>query len=405
MTIIRHCRYMQDKVPYRELEDRMNRFRARMDYAQPGWELAAIVGKIPLYYFTGTMQDGLLLIPNGSEPVFWVRQSYERAENESLFPDIRKMKSYRDVAAGMGNLPSSVYLETDMMTLSQLGRLQKYLPFTEIKAVDEQVGAVRAVKSPYELSLMEHAGRIHRHVLEDRVPGMLEEGMCEVSLTCDLYSLMVKEGHQGIIRFGMFNEMLLGQIGFGTSSISPTCVNTPGGISGMHPSTPLMGCRDRKLRNGDLVVIDIGCGYHGYQTDKTMTYMFGSPIPEDAILVHNRCLEIQDRIAAMLQPGAIPEEIYRSVMADLPLCFLDNFMGFGNHAVKFLGHGIGLWIDEMPVIAEGFTEPLQEGMVFAVEPKKGIPGVGLVGIENTFVVARGGGRCITGDSRGLIPVY
>jgi Xaa-Pro aminopeptidase len=396
---------MQDKVPFRELEDRMTRFRARMDYACPGWELATIVGKIPLYYFTGTMQDGLLLIPGGGEPVFWVRQSYELAENESLFPDIRKMKSYRDVASGMGDLPSSVYLETDLVTVAQLQRLQKYLPFTDIKGVDEQVGAVRAKKSPYELSLMEHAGRIHRHVLEDCVPGMLEEGMSEVSLTCDLYSLMVEEGHQGIVRFGMFNEMLLGQIGFGTSSISPTCVNTPGGLYGMHPSTPLMGCRERILRKSDLVVIDIGCGYQGYQTDKTLSYMFGSSIPEDAIQVHDRCRDIQHQIAAMLRPGAIPQEIYRSVMADLEPGFLTNFMGFGNHTVKFLGHGIGLWIDEMPVIAEGFTEPLQEGMVFAIEPKKGIPGVGLVGIENTFVVTPGGGKSITGDSPGLIPVY
>ena len=45
-------------------------------------------------------------------------------------------------------------------------------------------------------------------------------------------------------------------------------------------------------------------------------------------------------------------------------------MGYGRHTVKFLGHGIGLWIDEIPVIAKGFDEPLQEGMVFAIEPKK-----------------------------------
>jgi len=155
------------KVPLTELEDRLNRFRARMDSARPGWELAAIVGKIPLYYFTGTMQDGLLLIPLDGEAVFWVRQSFERAQDESLFPDIRPMRSYRDVAAGMGSLPSTVYLETDTTPIAQLQRLQKYLPFTDVQSVDEQVGAVRAVKSRYELSLMEHAGKIHRHVLED----------------------------------------------------------------------------------------------------------------------------------------------------------------------------------------------------------------------------------------------
>jgi Xaa-Pro aminopeptidase len=99
------------KVPFTELEDRIKRFRIRMDRSSPGWDLAAITAKIPLYYFTGTMQDGLLLIPQDGEPVFWVRQSFERAQDESLFPHLRKMKSYQDVAVGMGILPSTVYLK------------------------------------------------------------------------------------------------------------------------------------------------------------------------------------------------------------------------------------------------------------------------------------------------------
>jgi len=393
------------KVPLTELEDRLKRFRARMDRTRPGWELAAIVSKIPLYYFTGTMQDGLLLIPQDGDAVFWIRQSFERAQDESLFLHLRKMKSYRDVMAGMGSLPSTVYLETDMMPIAQLQRLQKYLPFTDVKAVDSEVSAVRAVKSPYELALMERAGKIHRYVLEDCVPGMLAEGIDEVTFGCDLYSVMVKEGHQGIIRFGRFNEMLLGQIGFGTSSISPICVDTPGGVSGMHPSVPQMGCRERKLKKGDLVVIDIGCGCNGYQTDKTLSYMFGRPIPDAAIQEHFRCVEIQDTLASMLKPGVIPQEIYRTIMTGLEPSFLTNFMGFGDRRAKFLGHGIGLWIDETPVIAEGFNEPLEEGMVFALEPKKGIAEVGLVGIENTFVVTPQGGRSITGKSKGLVEVY
>jgi Xaa-Pro aminopeptidase len=393
------------KVPITELTGRLKRFLARMDKTQPGWELAIITGKIPLYYFTGTMQDGLLLIPHDGDAVFWVRQSYERAVDESFFPDLRRMRSYRDVTDGVGNIPREVYLETDLTTVTQLKRMQKHMPFTDVKAVDSEVSAVRAVKSPYELALMERAGQIHRFVLEDCVPGMLAEGIDEVTFGCDLYSVMVKEGHQGIIRFGRFNEMLLGQIGFGTSSISPMCVDTPGGVSGMHPSVPQMGCRERKLKKGDLVVIDIGCGYNGYQTDKTLSYMFGRPVPDAAIQEHFRCVEIQDTMASMLTPGAIPQEIYRTIMTGLEPSFLTNFMGFGDHRVKFLGHGIGLWIDEIPVIAEGFNEPLEEGMVFALEPKKGIPDVGLVGIENTFVVTPKGGRPLTGKSRGLVEVY
>jgi Xaa-Pro aminopeptidase len=83
----------------------------------------------------------------------------------------------------------------------------------------------------------------------------------------------------------------------------------------------------------------------------------------------------------------------------------DNFMGYKNRKVKFLGHGIGLHIDEYPVIAEGYNEPLELGMAIAVEPKIGIEGIGMVGIENTFLVSEKGGRSITGDNPGLIGVY
>ncbi|HWQ44777.1 MAG TPA: M24 family metallopeptidase, partial [Methanosarcina barkeri] len=140
-------------------------------------------------------------------------------------------------------------------------------------------------------------------------------------------------------------------------------------------------------------------------TDKTTTYMFGASLPQYAIDAHNKCVAIQNEAASMLKSGAIPSEIYNSIMNKLDSEFLQNFMGFGNRKVKFLGHGVGLLIDELPVIAEGFDEPLQEGMVFALEPKKGIENIGMVGIENTFIVTAEGGECITGDNPGLIPVF
>jgi Xaa-Pro aminopeptidase len=106
----------------------------------------------------------------------------------------------------------------------------------------------------------------------------------------------------------------------------------------------------------------------------------------------------------MLKPGSVPSEIYVDIMSGLKPEFIENFMGFGKRTVKFLGHGIGLTIDEIPVIAKGFDEPLQEGIVLALEPKKGIIGIGMVGIENTFLVTPKGGRCITGDHPGLMLV-
>lgn len=393
------------KVPFTELTTRLFRFRGQMDKDCPDWEMVIIFGKVNQYYFTGTMQEGMLLIPRNNEAVYWVRKSYDRAITESHFPTIKPMASFKDAAAETANIPQTVYLETELLPLALYQRLQKHFPFSAFKPADLQIGKVRAVKSPYELSLMELSGKIHQQVLEVRVPQLLKEGISEVEFAAALNSALLEEGHQGIVRFSMFDtEVILGHIAFGESSIYPTCFNGPGGNYGMCPAVPVLGSRNRKLSEGDLVFIDIGCGVNGYHTDKTLTYVFKGELPQKAIDIHQRCLNIQERIAAQLKPGAIPSEIYNNIMGNLDADFLQNFMGFGKHQVKFLGHGIGLTIDEIPVIANGFDDPLEEGVVFAVEPKKGIEGIGMVGIENTFIVEPAGGRCITGTHKGLMRV-
>jgi len=397
---------MQIRVPIKELNSRIERFRKQMDRDHPTWQITAVFSKINLYYFTGTMQEGVLFIPRFEEAVFWVRRSYERAAEESLFPVIKPMESYRDAAVTMKNLPDTVYLEKEIVPIAMLQRFQKYFPFSVIESADLQIGKVRSVKSGYELALMEESGKIHQRVTEELVPGLLTEGMSEMEFFTELYSLLIHQGHHGVARFGMFDtESILGQIAFGESSIYPTSFNGPGGNYGMSPAVPIHGSRNRKLRKGDLVFVDTGCGVEGYHTDKTMTYMFGKSLPDEAIQIHLQCVEIQNKIAAMLRPGAIPSVIYNEILNELTPAFLENFMGFGTRKVKFLGHGIGLTIDELPVIANGFDEPIREGMVFAVEPKKGIPHIGMVGIENTFVVTPQGGRNITGDHPGLLKVY
>jgi Xaa-Pro aminopeptidase len=396
---------MQMKVPPSELDNRLKRFRLLMEDRHPGWELTIIFSKLNLFYFTGTMQDGMLLIPRNGEACLWVRRSFERAEDESRFPRIRQMRSYRDAAVTLSVIPKTVYLETEQVPLALYQRIQKHFPFREVKAIDQEILQVRSIKSPFELGLMERAGTIHRRVLEDLAPEILKEGMNEAEFTGELYSLMVREGHQGIVRFGMFeSEIILGLIGFGESSIRPTYLDSPGGNAGMSPAVPLLGSRKRRLHNGDLVFVDIGCGFNGYHTDKTMTYVYGRALPDEAVAIHHTCVEIQDTIIPLLKPGSIPSQIYETVMTSLEPAFLENFMGYGKRNVQFLGHGIGLEIAENPVIAKGFDNPLEEGMVIAIEPKKGITGIGMVGIENTFIVTSGGGRSITGHHPGLMPI-
>ena len=315
------------------------------------------------------------------------------------------MKSFCDAAREMRHIPSVVYLETDIVPLGLFQRFSKYFPFSSFKSLDLQSGKVRSVKSSYELSFMKQSGIIHQYVFEKLIPDMFYEGMNEAELSGELFSTLLKEGHHGVARFGGFGiEMILGQLGFGESSLYPTAFDGPGGTVGLCNAVPVLGNRKRKLKRGDLVFIDTACGVEGYHTDKTMTYMWKEELPDDAKKAHYKCVQIEKEAASMLKPGITPEEIYTTITENLNPDFLENFMGYGERRVSFLGHGIGLLIDEIPVIARGFNEPLEEGMVIALEPKKGIKGVGMVGIEDTFIVTPGGGKKITGENEGLLLV-
>ncbi len=396
---------MFKQVPVTELNARLARFISIMNANSPQWEMAIIFNKINLYYFTGSMQEGMLIVPREGEPALWVRRSYERAVSESLFARIRPMESFRDAAATYSVMPRQVHLETEFIPIAFLKRLQKHFPFQEALSLDSQIAYTRSVKSAYELNLIRKSGKLHRIVLEEKVPELLREGMSEVDLAGALYEQMLQLGHHGVARFGMFDtEIGIGHIAFGESSLYPTSFNGPGGNYGMSPAVPHIGNRNRKLKKGDLVFVDIGFGVDGYHTDKTLNYIFGGKPNQEVQEEHNRCVDIQNRLASQLKPGVIPSVLYEETMNSLTPGFLKNFMGFGNRQVKFLGHGVGLIIDEVPVIAKAFDAPFEENMVMALEPKKGIEKVGVVGIENTFIVTPQGGECVTGHSRGLVVV-
>jgi Xaa-Pro aminopeptidase len=153
------------------------------------------------------------------------------------------------------------------------------------------------------------------------------------------------------------------------------------------------------------VFVDLAFGVNGYNTDKTQVFMFGAKPPEELVKAHRFCLDLQKQIACRLRPGTAPSQIYAEIMASLGESELDCFMGVDNrHRVKFLGHGVGLNIDEFPVLARGFDEPLEENMVVSLEPKKGVPSIGMAGVEDTYIVRPEGGQCITGGGKDILVV-
>ena len=426
-----------------EYRERRRRFTLAMNSRCPRWEMAVFIDNVNQFYFTGTMQDGLLLIrkdaasPGGSRLLYGVRRSFDRAKMESplftgspgspggnpagisagspaescLSEEIMPIASYRDIAGKftgaleLSGEPGSVYIEGDTMPVAVLERLRKYLPARSPAFLDAVIRAVRSVKSEAELDLIRLSGERHRILLEERVPALLREGISEAEFMGEISAEMYRLGHQGLARFHQGqSEMPIGQIGFGVNSLYPSRFDGPGGMRGGGAAAPL-GAGKTTLKKGDAVFVDIGFGVEGYHTDKTQVYFFGGEPPDQFKKAHQFCVEIQKRLAGRLVPGEIPSKIYGDVMASLDSGELDSFMGVDNrHRVKFLGHGTGLNVDDFPVIAAGFDEPLEENMVIALEPKKGVKHIGLSGVEDTYIVKEGGARCVTGGGRGIIRV-
>jgi Xaa-Pro aminopeptidase len=391
-------------IPQEELDNRLKTFRLNMTNNDPNWSIAVIMSKINLYYFTGTLQNGVLLIPRNEPATFFVHRSFERAMMESNFDDIRSMTSFRDIPASFWTTKDA-HIETERIPLAHYARLNKYSNFENIKPVDNIVLKTRSIKSKLEVDFMKHAGNIQADILENIVPELLQIGMTEANLASHIQRLFLEKGCHGVCRVRSFGgELYLGQVCFGESALYPNPFNGPGGVRGLSPAAPFFASHERKLKETDIISADCGSTFHGYHTDKTATYAYGSPLSEKAMDAQKKCAEIQTMAKDMLKPGVIAEEVYKSIIAKQPQSFLDTFMGIGASQVKFLGHGVGLEIDEFPVITSKWPDMIEENMVIAIEPKSWIKNEGMVGTENTFLITKNGGECITGNENALINV-
>ncbi|MDE5899823.1 MAG: M24 family metallopeptidase, partial [Muribaculaceae bacterium] len=133
----------------------------------------------------------------------------------------------------------------------------------------------------------------------------------------------------------------------------------------------------------------------------TRTFSCGS-LSDLAMKAHACSIEICESLAAMGKPGTEAKALYETARQIAESHGLsDYFMGHRSHA-GFVGHGVGIQINELPVIAPRSRHILAEGNVIALEPKFVIPDTGAVGIENTYVVEAGGMRSITNAPEAII---
>lgn len=389
------------RVPKPELDSRLAAFRRGMDALDPNWSMALINHKINLYYLTGTMQDGVLAIRPDSA-ILWVRRSYERGRNESLFDDIRPMRSFRTLGEFYTDLPETAYVETRTATLEWAELVRRSLPFRELKSVNAVLSDLRAVKSPYELDCMRLAGRNHAEALEVVAPSLLRNGISEVELATEIFAALLRMGSHGIARFNQpLGEDIIGLASFGTSALLTTAFDGPGGTDGTCIAMQSIGSIHRKLKRGMLVYLDIPSGIEGYHSDKSTVFYFGrlneDPNGQRIREAYAYCQTLESEIASRLVPGAIFEDIYTEVMDKFDERYLDGFMNGG----RFLGHSIGLTMDEAPVIARGFKMPIRPNMTLAVEPKIALPSIGTVGTENTYLITESGAVSLSGSPQPL----
>ncbi len=399
-------------IPSEELVRRHEAVRTHLQTVAPNAGGILVFSRLNIYYLTGTFGQGVLWLPLSGDPVLMLRKGVNRARLESGIKNVVSFKSYSElpsICADAG-CPFTPTIAAVMAGLTwQLGNLlAAKLKDYSIVSGDHAVALAKMVKSEFELDIMRRCGEKHHRCLYDILPKHIQPGMTEREISHKAWEVFFSEGHMGILRMQAYGEeCFLGHVAAGDSGNYPSSFNGPLGLRGEHPASALMGNAGKVWKEGEPLMLDIGFQLEGYHTDKTQAYFAGSEsaIPDDMRKAHDFCVEMQGWVCENAKPGVTPAELYVYCIEQADKRgFADGFMGLDENKVPFIGHGIGLTIDEFPPVARGFDHPLEKGMTLAIEPKQGVRGVAMVGVENTFEITDSGARCITGDSYEMVGV-
>jgi Xaa-Pro aminopeptidase len=307
------------------------------------------------------------------------------------------------IAERHGRIPKKIGMELDVLPARDYVRLQEIFAEVEITDSSSMIKAIRKIKSTYEIDLMKQAGRIGKIVYAE-VPRVLKEGMTEIELAGILVAVSMRHGHQNYLRMRAFNAYAYSwHVLSGYTGGMLSYIDAPMGGMGLSPAFPV-GASHKPIKAHEPILIDFGICYNGYQVDETRMFSVGE-LPKRFKDAYLTTREIEAAMTAEARPGVSCHELYRMGWEVAQRsAYAEYFMGPPEYKTRFIGHGIGLEIDEYPFIAQNHDYPLEEGMTFALEPKMVFPGEGAVGIENTFVVGEGRVEKLTPAEEALIEV-
>lgn len=369
-----------------ELKLRRDKIRALM--AQQGIDAALITCNVNLIYTYGRVVSGYLYLPLNAPARLFIKRPND-IEGEHIHP-IRKPEQITGLLKECGlPLPVKLMLEGDELPFTEYNRLAACFPETEVVSCGTAlIRQARSIKTLIEIEMFRRSGIAHAKAYE-QIPSVYQPGMTDRQLSVEIERLMRLEGCLGIFRvFGQSMEIFMGSLLAGDNAAVPSPYDFALGGKGLDPSLP-GGVSGTLLQAGQCFMVDMGGNFYGYMGDMSRVFSIGK-LPEQAYAAHQTCLEIQEEIVAMAKPGTVCEDMYNKAIEIVTKAgFADYFMGVDQKA-KFIGHGIGLEINEMPVLAPRMKQELEPGMVFALEPKIVLPGIGPVGIENSWAVTTDG---------------
>ena len=398
------------RVPVSELEQRLNALAAALQGSSiPG---VLIQHPIDLYYFAGGRQDGSMFVPaqaaggsveaGGDGPVFYVRRSLERAQHEAgddnapfsiePFPRLRLLVETlqsRGVteapALQFGELPTT-FAHRFSNALSSLGAC------ADATSVIHQL---REVKSSWEQDQMEAAAEVQMRMF-DAVSRLGGEGMTELDLVAAAEAISRSEGFGGQVQMRRFPlQCNRGVIVSGRAGGIPSFFDSAVGGAGPHPLAG-MGSGFNKIKRNEPVLVDLVHVHRGYVVDMTRMFSLGSLSKE----WHQRLedmLAVKDTVVGVLDEGGLCSDAWVEGQALAhELGHQDHLMGMVPDQSKFLGHSVGLQLDESPVVAAGFDRPLPIGGTMAIEPKV-VHADGSIGSEDTWIRDEDGMRPVTAD--------
>jgi Xaa-Pro aminopeptidase len=350
-------------------------------------EACVLSTAVNVFYLTGRVYNGYFYLPAEGEPVHFVKRPEGITFDNTVY--IRKPEQIAEELEKKGiALPKTVLLESDVVSYSEYVRLMNALGIKEAANASVLLRQLRTLKTDFEIAQVRECARKHEAVYK-LVPSVYKKGMTDIELQIEIERLMRLHGSMGIFRsYGENMDIYMGSLLAGENAEAPSPFDFALGGAGTSPTLPL-GASGVKLQEGQTVMVDMAGNYSPWMTDMTRVFSIGKTL-DIAYRAHQVSIDIHNHIMDIAKPGTSCAELYNVSMEMVKKNNLEAYFMGTKQQAKFVGHGVGLEINEPPVLTPRSKELLEPNIIFALEPKFVIPEVGAVGIENTYLVTGDG---------------